>query len=185
MPLIKLKINKVEIDLLLCSKKSCAKDLAGSSFTANKKSLNSILGHECSTILEKAALSLLPKRQGLQVFQEVTKLVKMFCKRKGIYGHNLCYLNGMSIQVLVLRAMELIYLPQRRSANLADIDKIKSLPMHLQVEHVFEQWFNVHSVSLERCWTALEPIQTLCTKQFAIKIEDHQSGFQDELFVWD
>lgn len=59
-PLIKLKIFNVEIDLLLCAKYNSAKDLCDSEDTASKKSLNSIQGLECTLTLEKIANGLLP-----------------------------------------------------------------------------------------------------------------------------
>jgi len=108
-PLIKLKIFNVEIDLLLCAKYASAKDLCDSEETVSKKSLNSIQGLECTLTLEKianglphspqyagSAASSCPAR-GLYIFQEVVKMLKYFSKQKSIYGANLCYFNGMTI----------------------------------------------------------------------------------------
>ena len=117
-PLIKLTINSVEIDLLLCSKTFMASELSDSSETTNKKSFNSVQGLEATRVLEKIASSIL-NGDGLIVFREVTKLVKYFCKSKGIYGANLCYLNGMSIQIMVICVMETIYLmPKYKSKEM-------------------------------------------------------------------
>ena len=41
----------------------------------------------------------------LQIFSEVTKLVKAWASLKGIYNFNLGYLNGISIMILVTKAM--------------------------------------------------------------------------------
>jgi hypothetical protein len=105
-PLIKLKINNIDIDLLLCSKASSASDLTDPLDTTSKKSLNSIQGYECTRVLEQISSSFqIPKSKingkmentGLYIFRNVTKLIKYFCKCKRIYGANLCYLNGMTI----------------------------------------------------------------------------------------
>jgi len=61
-PLLKLQICGVEIDMVLCSKKCFAAELKNSIDVSNKKSFNSIQGYECSLILEKVALNLpIPK----------------------------------------------------------------------------------------------------------------------------
>ena len=51
-PLIKIEIDSVDIDLLLCSKKSYAADLTDQRDTNNKKSFASIQGYECTKVLE-------------------------------------------------------------------------------------------------------------------------------------
>ena len=43
------------------------------------------------------------------IFSRVTLLIKMWAKQKGIYNYNLGYLNGISIMILVAKAMQLFY----------------------------------------------------------------------------
>lgn len=57
-PLIKMTLLDVDIDLLLCSKKQFAQDLCDMRDIENKKSFISIQGRECSIVLEKIAKSL-------------------------------------------------------------------------------------------------------------------------------
>lgn len=42
----------------------------------------------------------------MQVFSQVTRIVKFWAKRKGIYSFNFGYLNGISIMIMVVRAMQ-------------------------------------------------------------------------------
>ena len=92
--------------------------LSDTSYLISKKSEFSILGLECTNLLRRIATELNPKPttldptqvlvpttssqikdlpEGLSIFQEVVKFLKLFAKRKQIYGSNLCYLNGMTI----------------------------------------------------------------------------------------
>ena len=117
--MIKMKIGSIDVDLLLYSKKVSSEDLraikngeahplqiseedvAG---ILKKKSLSSIQGYLCTTTIERVA-----KKYGINIFREVTKRLKKFFKAKCLYGTNLGFLNGMSIQVMTLFVMELLY----------------------------------------------------------------------------
>ena len=90
-PLIKMKIYQTDFDLLLCSKKE-GEPLDSVDGAANKKSTMSLQGYECSQNIEKIAT-----RYGISTFRQVTKILKEFCKKRGIYGANNCYFNGMSL----------------------------------------------------------------------------------------
>jgi hypothetical protein len=72
---------------------------------SSKKSLNSIQGYECTIMLESIIASL-KISNGLQIFKEVTKMLKYFTKQKSIYGANICFFNGMTLQVMTLYVME-------------------------------------------------------------------------------
>lgn len=103
MPLIKMNLLGVDVDLVLCAKKAYANDLTDCCDTMSKKSFNSIQGYQCTKTLETIAKGFLIPEQapngnsGLFIFRWVTKLLKYFAKCKKIYGANLCYLNGMTI----------------------------------------------------------------------------------------
>lgn len=101
--------------MLLCAKKSYAASLLDDQDVSSKKSFNSIQGYLATKNLQKIAHTIpFPPCVGFtafNVFQTVSKLVKLFCKQKAIYGSNLCYLNGMSIQILTMRVLEIVYLP--------------------------------------------------------------------------
>ena len=85
--------------------------------TFSKKSLNSIQGYECTRMIERIANEFqipiqgqqCPIRPGLIIFRQVTKMLKFFTKQRGIYGANICFLNGMTLQIMTLYVMELIY----------------------------------------------------------------------------
>mgnify|MGYP000961767585 CR=1 FL=1 len=57
-PLIKLKINDIDIDMLLCAKKSFASELSDTADTNGKKSFNSIQGYQATKILQKVACAI-------------------------------------------------------------------------------------------------------------------------------
>lgn len=57
---------------------------------------------------------------GLYIFQQVVKFLKAFAKSKQIYGSNLCYLNGMTLQLMTVFVMEILYL-ESECLNRADI----------------------------------------------------------------
>jgi poly(A) polymerase Pap1 len=115
-PLIKIEIDGVSIDLLLCAKLPYAESLTNTEHTTCRASLYSILGYqacktfkEVATNLSKSACGDLAPSAGLYVFGQVCRLVKKFCRQRQIYGSNLCFLNGVTIQIMVLLAMEIIY----------------------------------------------------------------------------
>jgi len=99
----------VEIDLLLCSKEDSAESLLNSSNVSNKKSTNSLQGYLCTLQLLKIASTFGIasgydpvtncglEDGGVIIFRNVTRLLKFFAQRKGIYGANLCFFNGMTI----------------------------------------------------------------------------------------
>ena len=47
--------------------------------------------------------------KNLLIFSQVTLVIKMWVKRRGIYNYNLGYLNGISIMILVVKAMQHFY----------------------------------------------------------------------------
>ena len=47
--------------------------------------------------------------KNLLIFSQVTLVIKMWAKRRGIYNYNLGYLNGISIMILVVNAMQHFY----------------------------------------------------------------------------
>ena len=60
-PLIKIRVNQTDIDLLLCAKSRRAKVLSDTSFLISKKSEISILGLECTNLLRQIASDLNPR----------------------------------------------------------------------------------------------------------------------------
>ena len=61
--------------------------------------------------LKEIIEGLLPRQaaKNLLIFSRVTLLIKMWAKQKGIYNYNLGYLNGISIMILVVKAMQQFY----------------------------------------------------------------------------
>lgn len=113
-PLIKIEIDKVQIDMLLCVKLPWSESLTSVEHTACRASLLSILGFQCSQIFKEVARNLAPKAHedssvGEHVFSRVVQLLKQFARNKSIYGSNQCYLNGISLQIMTLFVMELLY----------------------------------------------------------------------------
>ena len=51
----------------------------------------------------------------LRIFSEVTVLVKKWAGRRGIYNSNFGYFNGISIMILVARAMQSFFTKPVRS----------------------------------------------------------------------
>jgi hypothetical protein len=60
-------------------------------------------------------------------------MLKFFTKQKSIYGANVCFFNGMTLQVMTLFVMETIR------------HKLISGSLEQQVQIVFESWFEVYS----------------------------------------
>lgn len=112
------------------------------------------------------------------VFRPVCKLVKLFCKQRGIYGANLCYLNGMSIQIITMRVMEILYSKDHLRADfmLPDVDRLLANPLEVQVEFVFEHWFLVFGYLLM--------LQELRGKVEPIKLA-HRQKWNKEMVIYD
>ena len=74
----------------------------------NLKSAECINSYMSVIALKKCVENLMPQTEKLNmlIFSEVTLLVKMWAKRRGIYNYNLGYLNGISIMILVAKAMQ-------------------------------------------------------------------------------
>ena len=53
--------------------------------------------------------------KNMLIFSQTTLLIKMWAKRRGIYNYNLGYLNGISIMILVAKAMQHFYQTQGKN----------------------------------------------------------------------
>ena len=53
----------------------------------------------------------------MRIFSEITILVKCWATKRGIYNFNLGYLNGISIMILVARAIQDFFMSRRFEAR--------------------------------------------------------------------
>ena len=44
--------------------------------------------------------------QSLLIFSSTTQVIKMWARAKGLYSFNGCYLNGISLMIMVVRTMQ-------------------------------------------------------------------------------
>ena len=88
----------------------------------------------------------------------MVRLVKLWARQKNIYGSNVCFLNGVTIQIMVLLVMEIIYDESfninRQALNLVTHDgkarrvmtsMLKLNSPSAQVEYVLEKFFEIYS----------------------------------------
>lgn len=88
----------------------------------------------------------------------MVRLVKLWARQKNIYSTNLCFLNGVTIQIMVLLVMEIVYDESfninRQALNLITHDgkarKVLTSMLKLnsptaQVEYVLEKFFEIYS----------------------------------------
>ena len=80
----------------------------------NLKSAECINSYMSVLSLKREIEKLQPQiaEKNLLIFSQVTLLIKMWAKRRGIYNYNLGYLNGISIMILVVKAMQQFYYTQ-------------------------------------------------------------------------
>ena len=83
----------------------------------NLKSAECLNSYMSVLSLKTCVVELLPQlaEKNLQMFSDVTLLVKVWAKRRGIYNYNLGYLNGISIMILVAKSMQRFYLTQGKN----------------------------------------------------------------------
>lgn len=109
----------------------------------NMKSAECINSYLSVLCLKETIQGLLPRQaeKNLIIFSRVTLLIKMWAKQKGIYNFNLGYLNGISIMILVAKAMQLFY--SQHSAKTIEI-QIRN-HFNKLVQCIIEFFFHTYS----------------------------------------
>ncbi len=76
--------------------------------------------------------------QILSLFRETTVFIKCWASQKGIYNFNMGYLNGISIMVLVVRALKIYFNDIRYSAVRLELLRTDySASRQATIEHFF------------------------------------------------
>lgn len=100
------------------------------------------------------------------IFSQVTILIKMWAKCRGIYNYNLGYLNGISIMILVAKAMQTFY--SENGANHVKALLTSHFTYFRQI--IIEHFFNLYAD-----WPWDDP----CFKDRAVWLVDYDKYIMD------